>query len=96
MTEPTPTTRLQLIERLCHENVWLHQDQILEVIADGSSPDVEGVNVVLTFEDQDGQEWLAAAFMAPLKRSGSDETCTTAEMPDRAFALKRFNVVKHD
>jgi hypothetical protein len=49
------------------------------------------VNVVLTFEDQDGREWIAAAVMTPLERCG--ETCDVADMPDRAFVLKGFKVV---
>lgn len=49
------------------------------------------VNVVLTFQDQDGNEWLAAAVMTPLERFG--ETCDVADMPDRAFVLKGFKVV---
>jgi hypothetical protein len=49
------------------------------------------VNVVLTFEDQDGREWIAAAVMTPLERFG--ETCDVADMPDRAFVLKGFKVV---
>ncbi len=51
------------------------------------------VNVVLTFEDQDGREWLAAATMTPLQLSGRDDVCPVEEMPDRVFLLKGFRVV---
>ncbi len=54
-------------------------------------PDVEGMNVVLTFEDETGREWLAAAVVAPL-RNAEGERCTVAEMADRAFTLKGFTV----
>jgi hypothetical protein len=49
------------------------------------------VNVVLTFVDQDGNEWLAGAVMMPLQRA--DEVVPLNEVPDRAFALKGFRVV---
>lgn len=55
--------------------------------------DAHGVNLVLTFEDQDGNEWLAGAYMTPLKRSGSDEHCEIDEVPDRVFQLRKFHVV---
>ncbi len=50
------------------------------------------VNVVLTFVDQDGEEWLAGAVMMPLQRN--EETVHLTEVPDRAFALKGFTVVR--
>lgn len=51
----------------------------------------EPVNVVLTFVDQDGSEWLAGAIMTPLQRG--DDTVEVQEMPDRVFVLKGFTVV---
>ncbi len=54
-------------------------------------PDAKGMNVVLTFEDETGQQWLAAAVVAPL-RNTDGERCTVAEMVDRAFTLKGFTV----
>ncbi len=54
----------------------------------------EAVNVILTFRDQDGREWLAGAVMAPLQRRDDSEECPVAEMPDRAFTLTGFTVVK--
>jgi hypothetical protein len=56
------------------------------------NPEAEhAANVVLTFVDQDGHEWLAAAVMTPLERFG--QVCQVGDMPDRAFALKGFRVV---
>lgn len=52
------------------------------------------VNIILTFRDQDDDEWLAAAVMAPLERFG--EVCEVADMPDRAFVLTDFRVVMPD
>jgi hypothetical protein len=49
------------------------------------------MNVVLTFEDETGREWLAAAVVAPL-RNADGERCAVAEMVDRAFTLKGFTV----
>ncbi len=54
-------------------------------------PDVEGMNVVLTFEDETGRQWLAAAVVAPLRNADGDQ-CPVAEMVDRAFTLKGFTV----
>ncbi len=54
----------------------------------------DAVNVVLTFEDQDGREWLAAAAMTPLRLSGSGEECAVRQMPDCVFRLKGFSVVR--
>ncbi len=56
--------------------------------------DAEAVNVVLTFVDQDGREWLAGALMTPLQISGGVERCAMAEMPDREFALTGFTGVQ--
>ncbi len=60
-----------------------------------TSPDYsdEAVNVVLTFVDQDGREWLAGAVMSPLRLAGVGEECPLTEMPDRVFALRGFTVV---
>ncbi len=55
--------------------------------------DAEAVNVVLTFADQDGREWLAGAVMTPLQISGGVERCAVEEMPERAFRLKGITVV---
>lgn len=62
-------------------------------LADVSDHADQAVNVVLTFRDQDGQQWLAAAVMAPLQRAGTQETCPVEKMPDRVFALAGFRIV---
>ncbi len=49
-------------------------------------------DVVLTFVDRNGHEWLAAAVMTPLRRSDGEQ-CLVTERPDRAFVLKNFTVV---
>lgn len=56
--------------------------------------DEEAANVVLTFADQDGREWLAGAVMTQLQISGGVERCAVEEMPDRVFVLKGFTVVQ--
>ena len=53
----------------------------------------ETVMVILTFEDQDGREWLSAAEMTPLQLAGTNEECQVGAMLDRAFVLKGFRVV---
>jgi hypothetical protein len=50
-------------------------------------------NIVLTFRDEQGREWLAAAAMGPLKQYDDDALVPVEEMKDRAFTLHRFTVV---
>lgn len=52
---------------------------------------MEGANAILIFEDENGNDWTAAAVMTPLQRGG--EFVNVAQMPDRAFRLKGFRVV---
>lgn len=56
---------------------------------------MDEVNVVLTFLDQDDQEWLAAAIMTPLQRQFPEgrEFCEVEDMPDRVFRLNSFKVI---
>lgn len=55
--------------------------------------EIDAVNVIIAFRDQDGAEWLAAAIMAPLTRSGGEETVPVEDLPGRLFTLAGFRVV---
>lgn len=49
------------------------------------------VNAILSFRDEDGREWLAAAVVGPLIRD--DAIMAVEALKDRAFTVCRFTVV---
>jgi hypothetical protein len=53
----------------------------------------EIVNVVLTFREPDGRQWIAGALLGPLQALGGAETLPVGEMPDRALMLVDFKIV---
>ena len=54
-------------------------------------------NVILTFEDEQGREWLAAGFLDFLRRYGDSvqllETIAVDRLKDRSFTIKRFTII---
>jgi hypothetical protein len=51
-------------------------------------------NAILTFRDEDGREWLAAAHIGPLLLNGKPgERLEVPQLKDRAFMVSRFTVV---
>lgn len=58
----------------------------------------EGIeaNLILTFRDEDGKEWLAAAYVGPLIRNaeeGQEVTMEVDALKDRAFTLHGIKVI---
>lgn len=60
-----------------------------------TSDEIEA-NAVLSFRDEQGAEWLAAAIVGPLTRKAvtSDEHLDLDTLKDRAFVVTGFTVVK--
>ena len=53
--------------------------------------EVGEVNAIMTFVDEHGQEWFAAAMVGPLMKG--DDSIPILELKDRAFLMSRFTVV---
>lgn len=54
-------------------------------------------NAILTFVDEEGHEWLAAANIGPLTKfcdSVPEEYLDLQALKDRAFALTSFKVIR--
>lgn len=68
-------------------------------MADGASITVhleEEPNAIMRFRDEQGQDWLAAAFLGNLIRYENDavaETVDVRTLRDRAFTLHELKVV---
>lgn len=60
------------------------------------SENPDGFSAILTFVDEDGNEWLAGAWVTELQRKGTNEVMpvhAAGGLLDRALSLKGFTVV---
>jgi hypothetical protein len=78
----------------CARDVWRRKLKM----PDGGQEEQESGAMVLTFRDEAGREWLAAALVGPLYRyEGADpvpvETIPVSLLKDRPFTLCRITVV---